>query len=105
MTDPTVLNATGQARTEALKVRLSREEEAEIRRRAASLGVSAAEFVRAAALGRPTPARRRATAAGMDILLKVAGRLGQDLRDAPCEELERIYRQVLDAVLRIQVQA
>ena len=104
MTDSTVLNATGQARTEALKVRLSREEEAEIRRRAASLGVSAAGFVRAATLGRRPPARRRATAAGMDDL-KVAGRFVQDLRDAPCEELERIYRQVLDAVLRIQVQA
>ncbi len=105
MTDPSVLNATGLARTEALKVRLSREEEAEIRRRAASLGVSAAEFVRAAALGRRPPARRRGSAAGMDDLMKVAGRLGQDLRDAPCEELERIYRQVLDAVLRIQIQA
>ena len=104
MTDSTVLNATGRARTEVLKVRLSKEE-AEIRRRAASLGVSVAEFVRAAALGRRPPARRRGSAAGMDDLMKVARRLGQDLRDAPCEELERIYRQMLDAVLRIQVQA
>jgi hypothetical protein len=83
MTDPSVLNATGLARTEALKVRLSREEEAEIRRRATALGVSAAAYARSAALGRRTAVWGRASIAGMEERLKAAGRLGQDLRDAP----------------------
>ncbi len=45
-----VLNATGLARTETLKVRLSREE-AEIRRRATALGIGTASYARSAALG------------------------------------------------------
>ncbi len=105
MTDPSVLNATGLARTEALKVRLSREEEAEIRRRATALGVSAAAYARSAALGRRTAVRGRASIAGMEELLKAAGRLGQDLRDAPAGVREQVYRQVLEAVLRLHVQA
>ncbi len=84
MTDSTVLNATGRARTEVLKVWLSKEE-AEIRRRATSLGVSVAEFVRAATLGRRPPARRRGSAAGMDDLMKVAGRLDRTSGTLPAK--------------------
>ena len=80
MIDKSVKNESGEARTHAMKIRLTPAEDATIQRKATEAGLSGAEYVRRAALGAKFAAPRRVRIGGMPELIRVSGLMGYCLR-------------------------